>query len=182
MPVQIAYQRDLPAGFPGLIFDTKDYKLLTAAIQAEASAEMAFGTFVARATTTDELHKPKAKLLAAANDPIFGAVLHSHSYNRETDLGTIGLKPKTQLTVMEAGCVWMLAEEAMGMNDAVYARFATGAGGSTRGALRNDADTASCVLVKGARVIVPTISVTLLEQTYRIVGIELSVLVNKATA
>lgn len=181
MPVQTTYSQTIAPGFPGLIWDEGHHSMKTAAIQAEASEEIAFGTFVARAASTDRLLKPKALRLAASSDYIFGAVLHSHSYNRETDLGTLGLKPKTVMDILEVGVLWMLAEEDVLATDAVYARYATGAGGTIRGALRNDADTASAVLVKGARFLADSRSVTLLGQTFKIVPVEFNALVQRST-
>jgi hypothetical protein len=52
----------------------------------------------------------------------------------------------------EEGGIWVYAEEAMAEGDPVYLRIASGAGGTVLGAFRNDADTASCVLIPGARV------------------------------
>lgn len=53
--------------------------------------------------------------------------------------------------VLEGGDIWVYSEEAVADRDPVYVRVASGAGGSVLGAFRNDADTASCVLVTGAR-------------------------------
>jgi hypothetical protein len=50
-----------------------------------------------------------------------------------------------------SGGIWCFTEEAVSDGDPVYVRIAAGAGGSALGAFRNDADTASCVLVVGAR-------------------------------
>ncbi|MEY4507939.1 MAG: hypothetical protein RLZZ450_61 [Pseudomonadota bacterium] len=49
------------------------------------------------------------------------------------------------------GLLSVFTEEATSDMDPVYMRIASGAGGSLLGAFRNDADTASCVLVTGAR-------------------------------
>lgn len=182
MPVQTTYSLSPAAAFAGLLFDTHGNKLLTAAIQSETTEEIPFGTFVARGSTTDALLKPKALRLASGADHIFGAVAHSHAYNRETDLGTVGLKPKTQMTIVEGGCLWMLAEQDLVQTDLVYARYATGVGGSIRGILRKDADTASAMRVKGARLLGPSQSVTILGVTYKVVPVEFSVLVQEATA
>lgn len=53
--------------------------------------------------------------------------------------------------VLEQGAIWVYSEEAVADRDPVYVRVASGAGGSVLGAFRNDADTASCVRVTGAR-------------------------------
>jgi hypothetical protein len=176
MPVQTSYSATLSPGFPGLTFESAR-NTDTAATQSEASAEVPFGVFVARAATPDALLRPRLLQLAASGDAILGATLHSHAYNRETDLGATGVKPQVVMDVRVAGTLWMLCEEDMAVTDAVYARYATGAGGSTRGALRNDADTASARLVKGARLLTPTYNVTLLGQTYKTALVEFDAMI-----
>lgn len=52
---------------------------------------------------------------------------------------------------LSQGGIWVASEEAVSDMDPVYVRVAAGAGGSILGAFRNDADTASCVAVTGAR-------------------------------
>jgi hypothetical protein len=56
-----------------------------------------------------------------------------------------------QVPMVEQGGIWVFTEEAVVDGDPVYVRIASGAGGSQIGAFRNDADTASCVLVPDAR-------------------------------
>jgi hypothetical protein len=53
--------------------------------------------------------------------------------------------------LLETGDIAVYSEEAVADRDPVYVRIAAGAGGSVLGAYRNDADTASAVLVPGAR-------------------------------
>jgi len=53
--------------------------------------------------------------------------------------------------VLNEGGIWVYSEEAISDGDPVYVRAASGSGGSTLGAFRNDADSASCVLVVGAK-------------------------------
>jgi len=149
-PVQTSYLGTTPPAWPGMDFHFRGNSQ-TSAIQAEASAEVPFGIFVARATSTDHLLKPKALLLAASTDFILGAVMHQHTYSPETDLGTVGLKPKTVMDVRTNGALWMLCEQAVTVTDPVYARYASGAGGTQKGAVRKTADTATAVLLKGAR-------------------------------
>lgn len=51
--------------------------------------------------------------------------------------------------VITKGGIWVITEEAVNDQDPIYVRVAAGAGGSVLGQFRNDADTASCVLVPG---------------------------------
>jgi len=53
--------------------------------------------------------------------------------------------------VLTAGGIWVYSEEAISDGDPVYVRVASGSGGSVLGAFRNDADSASCALVVGAK-------------------------------
>lgn len=55
------------------------------------------------------------------------------------------------VSLLNEGGIWVFTEEAVSDRDPVYVRVASGAGGSVLGAFRNDADTASCVLVPDAR-------------------------------
>lgn len=56
------------------------------------------------------------------------------------------------VSILRKGDIWVVTEEALSEGDDVYVRITSGAGGSTLGAFRNDADTASAVLVTGAKV------------------------------
>lgn len=55
------------------------------------------------------------------------------------------------LPVLTRGGIWVFTEEAVVDRDKVFVRIAAGSGGSVLGAFRNDADTATCVEVVGAR-------------------------------
>ena len=52
---------------------------------------------------------------------------------------------------LTAGGIWVYGEEALAEGDAVYVRVAAGTA-SVLGGFRNDADTATCVLIPGAKV------------------------------
>lgn len=83
--------------------------------------------------------------------------LSSNDLYRETAYGSLALSTTAEymdadmLPVLELGGIWVASEEAVSDRDPVYVRVASGAGGSVLGAFRNDADTASCVRVTGAR-------------------------------
>jgi hypothetical protein len=55
------------------------------------------------------------------------------------------------LDVLDEGSIWCVTETAVTDRDPVYVRVAAGAGGSQLGALRNDADSASAILIPNAR-------------------------------
>lgn len=54
--------------------------------------------------------------------------------------------------LLQTGGIWCFTEEALVDRDPVYVRVASGSGGSVLGAFRNDADSATCVIVPDARV------------------------------
>lgn len=53
--------------------------------------------------------------------------------------------------LLEIGDIWVETEEAITDRDPVFVRIASGAGGTQIGTFRNDADSASCIVVPGAR-------------------------------
>lgn len=68
-----------------------------------------------------------------------------------SNLVTADYRDGETVRLLEEGDIWVYSEEAVADRDPVYVRIASGAGGSVLGAFRNDADTASCVLVPNAR-------------------------------
>jgi len=71
-------------------------------------------------------------------------------YSMLPDPGVADYVDFDSVPLMKAGAVWVYSEEAVADGDPVYVRVASGGGGSQLGAFRNDADTASAVLVVGA--------------------------------
>ena len=97
-----------------------------------------------------------ADLPAGGSEILAGVVLNSFARNPDDLTGTAAITAGDSMNVLEEGAVWVSCEEAMAVGDAVYVRHTAGAGGSVLGLIRNDADTASCRQVKGARVLVPS--------------------------
>lgn len=62
--------------------------------------------------------------------------------------------------VMETGDVWVQTEGAAAMNGNAFIRQAAGAGGTQRGAVRHDADTASATALPGAYFRGPVLAAT----------------------
>lgn len=54
--------------------------------------------------------------------------------------------------IVRKGFVWVIAEEVMTAGDPVYVRHTASGGNTVFGKIRNDADTATCSLLVGARV------------------------------
>lgn len=68
-----------------------------------------------------------------------------------SNLVTADYRDNETVRLLETGDIAVFTEEIVADRDPVFVRIAAGAGGSVLGAFRNDADTASCVQVPGAR-------------------------------
>lgn len=93
----------------------------------------------------------KAKHPTLTTDKILGVVMHSHALESKADGLDAGYGAKETANVIRKGYVWVVIEEDIIVGDAVFYRHAAGAGGTKLGALRNDADTASCTALPNAR-------------------------------
>jgi hypothetical protein len=121
-------------------------------VQAEASAEIAFGLGVAFSAAQDAGTPAQALKLAASTDKIAGIVVHSHAYDVRTELGTVGVKPKAMLGVLQEGDVWVNVEEAVTPTSEVWVRHtANGAGKLNPGEFRTDIDTDKAIRWYGAQ-------------------------------
>lgn len=144
MSPQLSYSRTQAVAFAGMKVDlTDDY--VRSYANTEASAEMPFGVMLALGTGEQD-----AILPASGTAKLIGVLLHSHDYG-DRDVGTTGVLPKGALSVLSRGTVWVTVEEAVAVGDRPFIRFATGAGGSQKGAWRKSADTATALELKGGR-------------------------------
>lgn len=135
---QTSYLSAQPVAYPGMKGDAVPDTVETR-INAESSAEIPFGVFVASGGSVGD---PGCILPAAATlKLVLGVVLHSHAYSKGTsgELGTTGLKPKTAMNILVKGRVWVLSETTAAVGDPVFVRYASGAGGTQLGAVRNAA-------------------------------------------
>lgn len=151
----------------GQIADATPGKVVDSAIQAESSAAMPFGRMVARSAGPTTGGKPQKVLnIASSGDVLAGVHVHSHEFDRRTQLDatTGGVLPGNLTSVMSRGRIGVVVEEAVAVTDTVYYRH-TASGGNTPGSFRNDADSASCAQLYGARFVYPTsgAGVTVLE-------------------
>lgn len=120
----------MSAGFAGQL-DGMDHDIATG-IQAEASAEMPFGAGVVRASGGDD----NVKLPSAVTDNVRGVISHSHVYDKDQQLGTVGVKPKNLVNVVRRGRIRVKVEEAVVPGDRAYLRYA---GSGDKGAWRKSA-------------------------------------------
>lgn len=114
-------------------------------VSEEASAEIPFGVMVAQGSADDG-----AKKVDGTDKPV-GIVVRHHGFAQESsDLGTTGIKPKTMMTVLTHGQIYVRTEDAVDPTDPVRVRT-TAAGEEVLGAFRTAADDNDCALLTGAR-------------------------------
>jgi hypothetical protein len=161
---QLAYTEQAVA-FAGLMADITDGYERDTMLNGEASAEIPFGAFVvenaamtAGATPATRGTPAIAKLPAASTDDFAngGVVLHSHEYDKRLDLGTTGVLPTRQLSVLKRGRVWMQVEQAVVKTDPVFVRYTVNGAGTALGQVRKDDDTAKALRIYGARFVTET--------------------------
>jgi hypothetical protein len=137
---QTSVPSTLTKAFAGMKGESRKDGYDRSAYNSEASAEVPFGVMVAVGAADDA-----ALLLVDANSKFAGVVVHSHAYDRRVDFGDTGLLPKTTLSVMRKGSIWVTVEEAVSVGDVAFVRHTAGAGGTQKGAFRKSADTATAV-------------------------------------
>lgn len=126
------------AAIAGMLADTKLVEI-DSFVSEEASAEIPFGVMVKQGTADNGALK-----LTATSNKLVGLVVHDHSYAKDTELGSTGLKPKTTLRVMTKGRAWVTVEEAVTPASAVKVRAVAG-GSEVAGAFRDTADSTDCI-------------------------------------
>lgn len=127
----------LTRGFAGQLTDPRvGSRVIDSRVSEEASAELPFGTCVARGAGNDGAVSPAG---AAAAAKIDGVIVHSHAYAKDTELGTSGLKPKAHLSVLRKGRVLVAVEQTVVRGDRLRVRHTAGAGGTVIGGFRKDA-------------------------------------------
>lgn len=119
----------MTGAFAGMLADTKDHET-DSYVNEEASAEMRFGIMVKEGVGTPKAYTRGALYLTAGTDvnKLAGIVRHSHSYNLDNELGTIGLKPKATLGVLKRGKIYVEVDEAVTPTSPVRVRCTTNAG------------------------------------------------------
>lgn len=133
---QTSYTTNQPIAFPGLKGDAT-LSVVETRINAEGSAEIPFGVFVVKGGSVGD---PGCVLPTASTVKlVLGPVVHSHAYSKgiNGELGTSGLKPKAVLNILVKGRIWVLSETDAAVGDPVFVRYASGAGGTQLGAVRN---------------------------------------------
>jgi hypothetical protein len=123
-------------GVPGMPVDTPIDNI--SRVQGESSLEMPFGVFTC--LVAGVANDNSAKLPAAVGAKLLGLVMFSNEYD-PSEIGTVGLKPKSELNIGTKGRFWVISETNVANGDRLFVRFAAGAGGTQLGAIRNAAVT-----------------------------------------
>jgi len=145
MPLDTLSYAEQARGFAGMKSDARD-DTVESYVQGEVSAEIPFGVAVAQGTASAQSGTPdKAILMVNGSSVVVGVHLHSHNFDRETQLGTSGVKPQNLISVMRKGQVMMVHEGAVTKGQPCFVRHTAGGGGSQKGVVRADADTATAV-------------------------------------
>lgn len=136
---QLSYAEAPAAGQPGLPYDMQDADI----VSWICDEDVPFGMWVAE-TVEGHCELPDSSAEITGNA---GGIALRDSSRASGE----GYKAGEPVRVMRRGRVWVGNEEALAKGDTLFVRFAAGAGGSQKGALRNDADTASAATPSGAR-------------------------------
>lgn len=145
---QLTYTQEMPVAFAGMLADGGPKFASTGINQEAGSTEIPWGSIVVQGTTENG-----AKLPSAAGDAtkIRGVALHGHNYEQPLQVGSLGPKPGVVFSVLEKGRVWVQVEAAVAIGDRAFVRYAAGAGGTQKGALRNANVVNETIELKGAR-------------------------------
>jgi hypothetical protein len=142
---QTSYSADADNGFAGLLGDSGEGMYLISRALEDSTA-MAFGLGVIWGTDPDK----QFDVFAGAGT--LAGVL-AHKQNRaDPSLGAaLGIEQNEIASLVRTGRIWVTVEEAIVVGtDDVFVRHTAGGGGSTLGAFRTDADTASAQAVLNA--------------------------------
>lgn len=154
MVPQTSYSIDIPNwSFPGQWADDgiKDFLSALAVLAA-----IPYGVLVVKdAANTGGFDKLAGKVPAASSDIttlglILGVATADQARAQDPSVAVATYPINSCVPVMKQGRVVVLSETAVVDGVQAFARFATGAGGSQKGAFRADADTATAAAVPGA--------------------------------
>ena len=133
-------------GFAGQIADEAP-RYVDSAVNKEAVA-IPFGVALKKGAAEDE-----ALLPTLTGDVIIGIAVHRHDVNTIGSGGwaaDAGIPASDRFDLLKKGVVYVKVEEAVVQYDKAFVRFASGAGGTQKGAWRKSADTATARAVNGA--------------------------------
>lgn len=137
MTAQSTYNEEMTEGFEGML-DPKSHPQVLTMRNDEASAEIAFGRAVKYASATDA---NSAKLLTAITGEVVpGILIHSHAYDKDTDLGDTGVLPDRVLNILTQGRVLVVCENGCIPGDNLFIRAVAAGDPEFNGGLRSATD------------------------------------------
>ena len=139
MSQQTSYSLYHGRAVTGMLFGNSPKDISTGAVEDAAGIKV--GLAVTYGTGDNQV-----KLLTGGSDAILGATILSQEYEiNYADLGTgdFTVAQNDMVSVLREGYIYLTCEEAVAKGETVFARHTAGTG-SVIGAVRNDADTASC--------------------------------------
>ena len=140
MPVQTTYLDNPPLPYEGMLGDG-DHDII-AAVNEEASAEIAFGRAVKFGTADNG-----ALLPTAETSVIKGITVHSHAYSNSPNgsLGSTGMKSGAMMNLLRKGRIWVKCEDGCADGDRLWVRAVAGAAPEYLGGLNNADDSTDMV-------------------------------------
>lgn len=142
----------IPAGGNTTLTSTNDYRFVTSLVIPVQDGTAGTATVGVSALGTIDL---TTFLGAAMRQPMKTTLATANLYGYpgvSSNAVTADYIDAESVPVLTAGGIWVYSESATaGEEENVYVRVAAGAGGSVLGAFRTDADTASAVLIPGAK-------------------------------
>lgn len=143
MAAFIDVELNLSRGYRGAIAET--HSELRSGLMSENAPS---GVFLAYESALDRTLS--LKVVDTNTDKIVGVGVYQPFRSTATD-GSELVEDRME-NYLDRGVIWVICEEAINPEDPVYVRHtANGAGKLQLGAVRNDADTANCVLLEGAK-------------------------------
>lgn len=135
MTVQASITNEPSVGAAGMIYDSAQHHDIQTYIAQE---DIPYGSYVRISGGYCELPDTSGEVTGK------GGVAVRDNVMRPTGVGYLA---GDAVPVMTVGRIWVATEQAIAAQASPFIRFAAGAGGSAKGAWRNDADTASAVQV-----------------------------------
>lgn len=145
--MQTAYAINLVIGAEGQLADDSHNDVLSFI----GTVDVPMGKVVAKDSSGDFM----GKLPTSAGDILEGVALRAQVVQPNTIPGGLNVYPAggPAISVLHIGRVLVKPEQAMVPGDAVFVRFAAGAGGTVLGSIRKDADSASAVAWPKAKIL-----------------------------
>lgn len=134
MPVQTAYSAEQALAFEG---QRADLGLINVISKAAEDSAIDFGRAVCQGTGDNQC------LLATATGGKFLGVSEFTNAGVANASDVLQYEENTEVNIVNFGYVWVICEDGCVPGDDAFFRHTAGAGGTTIGAFRTDADTAS---------------------------------------